>query len=270
MSYLMENQAMNLRVATLNMEQDHKRWEQRRSLIIEQLAAIDPDLFAMNEVCIPLQTARWIQRTMRERYGRDYALVQQTRVNGLSAVEGEALLTRLPIVETGNLDYRTRDIVALVARVKAGEQAVDVYVTHQYMSRGDESLRLFQAQQLLGWIESRDDAVAKIVCGDFNATLDAPSAALMATRFRPTQTAPTAFTPLADDVGTVTHRYWPRMDRCIDFIWVSPALEVVASAVCFNQGSAQDPALYPSDHAGVWADLRLTAARGADTIAGGG
>jgi endonuclease/exonuclease/phosphatase family metal-dependent hydrolase len=248
-----------LRVATLNMEQDHKRWEKRRELIIKQLAAIDPDLFAMNEVCIPLQTARWIQSAMRERYGRDYALAQLTRVNGLSVVEGEALLTRLPIVETGNLDYRTRDMVALVARVKAGEQAVDVYVTHQYMSRGDESLRLYQAQQLLAWIESRDDVAARIVCGDFNATLDAPSAALMATRFRPTQTAPTAFTPLADDAGNVTHRYWPRMDRCIDFIWVSGPLEVAASDVCFNKGSAGDPSLHPSDHAGVWADLRLSA-----------
>ena len=251
---------MNLRVATLNMEQDHKRWERRRELIIEQLAAIDPDLFAMNEVCIPLQTARWIQRTMRERYGRDYALVQQTRVNGLSAVEGEALLTRLPIVETGNLDYRTRDIVALMARVRMGACAIDIYVTHQYMSRGDESLRLYQAQQLLAWIDSRNDVAARIVCGDFNATLDKPSASLMATRFRPTQTAATAFTPLADENGVVSHAGWPRMDRCIDFIWVSPSLEVVTSAVCFNLGSAQDPALYPSDHAGVWADLRLPAA----------
>jgi endonuclease/exonuclease/phosphatase family metal-dependent hydrolase len=248
---------MKLRIATLNMEQDHKRWDKRRDLIIEQLAAIDPDVFAMNEVCIPLQTARWIRKTMRERYGRDYALAQQTRVNGLSAVEGEALLTRLPIVETGNLDYRTRDMVALVARVKSGEHALDVYVTHQYMSRGDDSLRLFQAQQLLAWIESRDDAAARIVCGDFNATLDAPSAALMATRFRPTQTAPTAFTPLADSDGSVTHPYWPRMDRCIDYIWASGPLEIVASEVCFNKPSATDPSLYPSDHAGVWADLRI-------------
>jgi endonuclease/exonuclease/phosphatase family metal-dependent hydrolase len=196
---------------------------------------------------------------MRERYGRDYALVQQTRVNGLSAVEGEALLTRLPILETGNLDYRTRDMVALVARVKAGEHAVDIYVTHQYMSRGDDSLRLFQAQQLLAWIDSRDDVAARIVCGDFNATLDQPSAALMATRLRPTQTMPTAFTPLADNDGSVTHPYWPRMDRCVDYLWVGGALEVVASQVCFNQGETADPALYPSDHAGVRADLRLTA-----------
>ena len=248
---------MKLRVAMLNMEQDHKRWEQRRELIISELAAIDPDLFAMNEVCIPLQTARWIQQTMRERYRRDYALVQQTRVNGLSAVEGEALLTRLPIIETGNLDYRTRDMVALVARVSAGDKRVDVYVTHQYMSRGDESLRLFQAQQLLGWMGSRPEADARIVCGDFNATLQAPSAALMAAALRPTQTAYTAFTPLAGADGKASHPYWPRMDRCIDYIWVDDALTVADSRVCFDRVSPDDPALYPSDHAGVRADLVL-------------
>ena len=131
---------MSFRVATLNMEQDHKRWDLRRELIVEQLAAIDPDLFAMNEVCVPLQSARWIQQELRSRYGRQYALVQQTRVNGLSEVEAEALLTRLPIVETGNLDFRTRDIVALVARVLVELTPIDVYVTHLFMSRGEESL----------------------------------------------------------------------------------------------------------------------------------
>jgi len=246
---------MNIRIATLNMEQDHKRWNARRDLIIEQLAAIDPDLFAMNEVCIPLQTARWIQATMRERHDKHYALVQQTRVNGLSAVEGEALLTRLPIVETGNLDYRTRDIVALVARVLAGTTPIDVYVTHLFMSRGDESLRVYQVGQLLEWIESRNDAPARIVCGDFNATLDQPSAARMARHFRPTQTAPTAFTPLADSDGSVSHPTWPRMDRCIDYIWIAGSLEVAASAVCFDAGHPADPTIYPSDHAGVRADL---------------
>jgi len=248
---------MKLRIATLNMEQDHKRWALRREMIIEGLAAIDPDIFAMNEVCIPLQSARWIQRTMRERHGRDYALVQQTKVNGLSSEDGEALLTRLPVVETGNLDYRARDMVALVARLRAGERLVDVYVTHLYMTSGDDSLRLFQAQQLLAWIGSRDDVSARVVCGDFNAPLDQPSAALMAARFRPTQTAHTAFTPLADERGQVSRAERPRMDRCIDYIWIDGALKVLASEVCFDRPSATDPTLYPSDHAGVWADVEL-------------
>jgi endonuclease/exonuclease/phosphatase family metal-dependent hydrolase len=181
---------MRFRVATLNLKQDHKRWDLRRELVVAEMGAVRPDIFALNEVCVPRQTAR-CQKEARARYGIDYHLVQQTKVNASASMEGEALLTRFPVTETANLDYRTRDMVALVARVQVDGAPVDVYVTHLYMSRGDDSLRLFQVQQLMAWIDSRDDVTARIVCGDFNATLDRPSAAFMATWFQPTQTAPT-------------------------------------------------------------------------------
>ena len=249
-----------IRIVTLNMEQDHKRWASRRELIAAQLIALKPDVLALNEVCVPLQTARWLQGVAKERIGFEYALVQQTKVNTQAAIEAEALLTRFPVIETGNLDYQSRDMVALVARIVVGGEPVDVYVTHLYRSRGEDALRLYQVQQLLAWMESCKDAGARIVCGDFNATLDQPSAALMATRLRPTQTAPTAFTPLADHDGAVSHPYWPRMDRCIDYIWVSDGVEIVASGVCFDKADPDDAALWPSDHAGVWADLEITGA----------
>ena len=246
-----------VRVATLNLEQDHKRWDRRRELIVEQLGALNPDVLALNEVCVPLETARWLQRVAKERFGIDYALVQQTKANGLAEVEAEALLTRFPLVETGNLQYQTRDMVALVARILIGREPVDVYVTHLYRSRGDDSLRLYQVQQLLAWIDRRSDVTARLVCGDFNATLQKASAALMATRLRHTQTAPTAFTPLADGDGAISHPYWPRMDRCIDYIWVSEDVSILESGVGFDKASATDAALWPSDHAGVWADLEI-------------
>jgi endonuclease/exonuclease/phosphatase family metal-dependent hydrolase len=245
---------MRIRVVTLNLEQGQKRWDARRRLIAEEIGRLKPDIITFNEVSVPLQSARWLRNETR-RSGIEYNLVQQTRVNGLSKVEGEALLTRFPIIETDNLDYQARDMVALAARVLVGGMPFDVYVTHLYMSRGEDSLRLFQVQQLLAWIDAHDEVPARIVCGDFNARLDAPSAALMASRFRPTQTSPTAFTPLADHDGSVSHPYWPRMDRCIDYIWISGAIEIVASGVCFNHASPDDPSLWPSDHAGVWADL---------------
>jgi endonuclease/exonuclease/phosphatase family metal-dependent hydrolase len=248
---------VQFRVATLNLEQDHKRWPARRPLIDDEIARLKPDVLALNEVSVPLQSARDLRRTATERLGAAYHLVQQTRVNGLAEIEGEALLTRFPVLETGNLDYRSRDMVALVARLQVDGAPVDVYVTHLYMSLGDDALRLHQVQRLLAWIDSRDDAKAAIVCGDFNATVTQPSAALMATRFRPTQTAPTAFTPLADAAGTVSHPYWPRMDRCIDYIWTAAPIALVASGVCFDRPSPDDPSLWPSDHAGVWADLRF-------------
>jgi endonuclease/exonuclease/phosphatase family metal-dependent hydrolase len=242
---------MQLRVATLNIEQDHKRWSDRHPLVSAEIAGLRPDLIAFNEVCVPLQTAKILRDATTATTGIPYKLVQQTRVNGLSKVEGEALLTRFPIVETGNLDYQARDIVALVARVVIENRPVDFYVTHLYMSRGDDSLRLFQVQQLLAWIDSRADGTPSIICGDFNATLAAPSAGLIASRFRPTQTAATAFTPLAGRDGKVSHPYWPRMDRCIDYIWISDGIEILASEVCFNRPSPDDPSLWPSDHAGV-------------------
>ena len=79
----------------------------------------------------------------------------------------------------------------------------------------------------------------------------------MSETFRPTQTEPTAFTPLQDTDGTVSHPYWDRLDRCIDYIWISESIEVEASGVCFNRASDNDPTLWPSDHAGVWADLKF-------------
>jgi endonuclease/exonuclease/phosphatase family metal-dependent hydrolase len=249
------------RVVTLNLEQDHKRWDERSPLVVEGMKALQPDIIALNEVSIARQTARELQRELRRNIGSvqgiDYNLVQQTRVNGLASVEGEALLTRFAVVETGNLDFQTRDMVAQVARILVDGKPLDVYVTHLYMSRGDDSLRLFQVQQLLEWVDQRKDVSDCIVCGDFNATLDMPSAALMSSRFRPTQTSPTAFTPLAGRDGAVSHPYWPRMDRCIDYIWTTAAIETVASGVCFDKPDSTDPSLWPSDHAGVWADLEF-------------
>lgn len=247
---------MSFRIAFLNLEQDHKRWAERRYLVVEELAMLEPDIFAMNEVCIPEQTGRWLQRELALVSGKRFALVQQSKTNTGSRVEGEGLLTSFPILETGNLDYQTLDYVALVARQEIEGRILDLYVTHLFRSRGDESLREFQVHQLLEWIDSRDDADAQVVCGDFNAPPDRPSARRMAQTFRPTQSQPTAFTPLADADGSVTHPYWDRFDRSIDYIWLRGPIECVDSAVAFNKPHPDDPTLWPSDHAGLWADIR--------------
>ena len=66
-----------------------------------------------------------------------------------------------------------------------------------------------------------------------------------------------AFTPLSDTDGSVSHPYWERFDRCIDYIWIAGNLEVATSEVCFNRPHPDDSTLWPSDHAGVWADLEF-------------
>ena len=245
---------MSFRVATLNLEQDHKRWLDRRELIVDQLAQLRPDVLALNEVCIPLQTGKFLQQATSQRLGVDYNLIQQSKANG---VDGEGLITKFLVKEAANFDYRARDSVAQVVRLEVDGNLVDVYVTHLYQSRGEDSLRLYQVQQLLDWIRSRDDVAARIVCGDFNATLDMPSAKLMSGTFQPTQTQPTALSPLREVDGSVSHPYWERFDRCIDYIWVTGPLQVIDSGLCFNMPSKTDATLWPSDHIGVWADLEI-------------
>ena len=49
------------------------------------------------------------------------------------------------------------------------------------------------------------------------------------------------------------------MDRCIDYIWIGNGIEALSSEVVFNRPSPHDATLWPSDHAGVMADLRIDA-----------
>jgi hypothetical protein len=69
---------MQFRVATLNLEQDHKRWDARRDLINAEIGRLKPDLMAFNEVCIPLQSARGLRDAATALTGIEYNLVQQT------------------------------------------------------------------------------------------------------------------------------------------------------------------------------------------------
>ncbi len=248
---------MILRVVTLNLEQDHKRWQARRELIAAALPSLNPDVWALNEIHILSQTGRWLKRVAEKAVGTKYMLLQQSKTGEESRTRGEGLLTRYPVIETANLDYQSHDCVALVARFEFTGKSLDVYVTNLIAARVDDSARQYQVARLLEWVRSRDDADHSVVCGDFNAAPDQPSIRLMSEFYRPTQTQPTAFTPLREPGGSPTHPEWQRFDRCIDYIWVSEAVKVQASGLCFNRPAADNADLWPSDHVGVWADLEL-------------
>ena len=248
---------MAFRIATLNLEQNLKSWDLRRELIVAHLRELNPDILALNEIHVPTQTGRWLQRTAVERIGQKYALLQQSKVGEDSRIQAEGLLTRYPVIETANLDYQSHNCVALAARFEIAGRLLDVYVTHLIAARVEDSARQFQVGQLLEWIRTRDDADFSVVCGDFNAAPDQPSIRLMSAAYRPTQTQATAFTPLSEPGGTPTHPEWQRFDRCIDYIWVSQSIKVQASGLCFNQPAKDNPNLWPSDHIGVWADLAI-------------
>lgn len=249
---------MILRIATLNLEQNHKCWQARRELVVQQLDELKPDMLALNEIYTPEQTGRWIQRTAADRLNIKYTLLQQSKVGDDSRKEAEGLLTRYPVIETASLDYRSHNCVALVTRFEIDGRLLDVYVTHLIAARVEDAARQYQAQQLLDWLRTRRDANFSVVCGDCNAAPDQPSMRLMSGALRPTQIEPTAFTPLQESGASPSHPEWERFDRCIDYVWVTESIEVRASGLCFNRPAPDNPALWPSDHVGVWADLDLS------------
>src|SRR5712692_8665973 len=175
---------MALRIATLNLEQNHKCWDLRRELIAAELGELNPDMLALNEIHIPTQTGRWLHRAAVERMGKKYTLLQQSKVGEDSPIQAEGLLTRYPVLETANLDYRSHNCVAQVARFEIQGRLLDVYVTHLIAARVEDSARQYQVEQLLEWAGTRDDADFSVVCGDFNATPDQPSVRLMLGVFR--------------------------------------------------------------------------------------
>jgi endonuclease/exonuclease/phosphatase family metal-dependent hydrolase len=206
---------------------------------------------------VPLETGRWLQHAALERLQLRYALIQQTKSGYLSEDEAQGLLTRFPIVETGNLDYQARGRVAQVARLEIEGRQVEVYLTHLHHVQPEDGLRQYQVRRLFQWVESRSDANACIVCGDFNAVPDSPSIRLIPKSFRAVQTAPTFPTALAAPGKPPSEAGVARLSFCLDYIWIAGDLEVQDAGHCFDRPSPDDPTLWPSDHLGVWADLRF-------------
>ena len=246
---------MTLRIATLNLEQDHKGWSVRRDLIAAELPSLNPDIWALNEIHIPSQTGRWLKATAEKAIGTNYTLLQQSRTGVESNTRAEGLLTRYPVIESANLDLQLHQCVVLAATVEVGKKLLDVYVTNLINASVEDRVRQQQVTRLLEWMDTRGEIENAIVCGDFNASPDAPSMLLMAEMFRSTQMQATAFTPLREPGSDPTHPEWQRFDRCIDYIWVGASVTVVATGLCFNRPADGNDALWPSDHVGVWADL---------------
>ena len=51
------NEAANLQGVTINLLKDLSQWEARRTLLVQELVALKPDLIALQEVALPQNNA---------------------------------------------------------------------------------------------------------------------------------------------------------------------------------------------------------------------
>jgi endonuclease/exonuclease/phosphatase family metal-dependent hydrolase len=244
-----------LLVATLNILNLADRWEERLPLLLADMAALQPDLMGLNEVVYPMQQDRLIGAAGDGRY-------EAVRGWAGRPEYGNSLLVKspLPFEPFGRIDLGIARAAHGVVVTLPGGSRLAFAVTHLHHPPEAHAERLAQAEQLVGWLGAAPAHDAMVMVGDFNADPREPAYARMVKAgFR------SAFDTANGGEPSVT---WPSglqapaMDTdgdpdCLDDIWVRGAVEVEQARLTFDRAAVGDPTLYPSDHFGIAAQVRI-------------
>jgi len=244
-----------LLVATLNLRNIADRWPERIPLLLADMAALQPDLIGLQECVFAVQQDRLLGAAGEGRY--------ETRRGWAGRPEyGNAVLGKDPL-ELGDgerLDLgRNRSALRVPVTGPSGA-SLHFVVTHLHHLVPDEAVREEQAIQLTEWL--RPDASPLVVVGDFNAEPDEPACRVMlGAGFRSAHAEANGAEPASTWPSGIQA---PGMDTdgepgCLDYIWVRGAISVDAAALAFDRPAVDDPTLYPSDHLGLRATIRVTA-----------
>jgi len=250
-----------VRVATLNCRNTVDRWHLRRTLLVRQLVDLQPDVIGLQEVRTLPDQAAWIAGRAGSPPYRRY----RARKAGLAGLwEGIAVLSRLPVVDTGSLDLGGQRRVAQRLTVSRPEGGVlEVYNAH--LVSGDEPERHRQAIRLLAWMDEHP-GVPQVLVGDFNATPAMASIQLLANRLRsahvavhgaePPRTLPTPLRAGASASGA---------GLVMDYIFVNGMLDVHDARLVFDEVDPRHPGLAASDHYGLTATVSVPRVAGAES-----
>lgn len=262
----MANHGTPLHVATLNLRNIADRWPERLPLLLQDMAALQPDLIGLQECVFAVGQDRLLGAAGEGRYTSRQGWAGRPEY-------GNAILGREPLSLGGGerLDLGMhRSALRVPVTVPAGDAGgpdggatdkhatLDYVVTHLHHLVPDEAARAQQATALVEWLAATNGPL--IVVGDFNAEPVEPaykvmtdagfrSAAALANGEDPAVTWPSGIqAPGMDTDGE---------PGCLDYIWVRGPIEVDSCGLAFDRPSATDPTLYPSDHLGLSAHIRL-------------
>lgn len=248
-------------VGTLNLKNRQNRWLQRRSLVVAQLLDAQPDLISLQEIYRPLGQGRWLRNQINSRLSgktsEPYRLVQKRRQHPIRGYfEGIGILSKLPMLshDATSLGYGGR--VALRANVELpSRETLDFVAVHLHHVAEDREARLEQVMRLWGWLNEGNPTPLQVIAGDFNELPTGPAVQQMKQMYRSTFVESRGYDPIA----TFPTALAPNPDGwagCLDYIFVSKAVEQVVEARIFcNKASPDDATLYPSDHVGLLATL---------------
>lgn len=262
-----------INIVTINILSDLSRWTERRNLLVQGLAAIEPDLIAIQEVRLPQNPARWLAEELgfKHLYLTPKAGIESSR-------EAIAIVSRYPFERQESLDLGGQGRVAQYVLVKVDERHVLLVNGHFYWQPGESRARLKQIENLLKWLEDIPGDPPSVVCGDFNSTPETASIQRMRQHFasayasvhgnEPEYTCPTPL-PRArrSQLRTLLGFFLlirpkhlnPTWRGTLDYIFVDPRLKVQDCQIVLDQPAPDNPKIYPSDHFGLHAKIEIGA-----------
>jgi len=247
----------DLSVATLNLRNIADRWPERLPLLIADMAALQPDLMGLQECVFSVQQDRLMGAAGDARY-------RSLRGWAARPEYGNAVLVREPIAtgETERLDLGLGRSALRVPVTLPGGRRLAFVATHLHHEVPAEAIRADQAKALVAWLAERPDPAGVVVVGDFNAEpIEAAYGVMRDAGFRSAFLESNGREP---DVTWPSGIQAPGMDDdgepgCLDYIWVRGPIAIESCRVVFDRPAVDDPTLFPSDHFGLAAQIRLDA-----------
>jgi endonuclease/exonuclease/phosphatase family metal-dependent hydrolase len=244
-----------LHVATLNILNLADRWDERLPLLLADFAALQPDVIGLQEVVYVLQQDRVIGSAGAGEYRAIRGWAGRPEY-------GNSMLVRAGLEPTDR-DRLDLGLERSALRVRLGlpnGASLVFAVTHLHHEVPADAERDRQAETLVAWLDGAPSTDAQVVVGDFNADPREPAYARMtAAGFRSAHLEATGAEPA---VTWPSGLQAPAMDTdghpdCIDYIWLRGAAAVDDCRLVFDRPAVDDPTLYPSDHLGLAAHLRI-------------
>lgn len=260
-----------IKIITINILSDLSLWEKRKSLLVDQLKLLSPDVVALQEVRLPQNPANWLAGELALEH-----LYLSPKIGREAKRESIAILSRFPFKDTATLYLGGQSRVAQRVIIDVESTLLRVVNGHFYWQPGESAARLRQIERLISWLDASPSAPPTVVCGDFNSTPETRSIQRMKERYlsayeqihgmEPEYTCPTPLphapwpffrTFLGFFLVLRPHQLRLNWRGTLDYIFVDPQLRVLDCRLVLDKPSPHNPNLYPSDHLGLYAEIEI-------------
>lgn len=267
-------------VVTINILNDLAQWKKRRTLLVDQLAELNPDLIAIQEVSLKgsSSNAHWLAQELNDRKDEDedlYNLYLSPKTGNKKPVEGIAILSHFPVKRHEILDLLTQNRVAQLVEFRIDGEILIFVNGHLFWQPGESQERNVQVELLLDWLDTQPANVPVIVAGDFNGLPGTPAIELMREYFdsayqaihgdEPEYTCPTPL-PSSTRVKLRSLISWrfgkrpkpdPDWKGTLDYIFVDPRLHTEDCKLVLDRPAEYNANIFPSDHFGIYAIIKV-------------